>query len=235
MNVLSAMAHKEQKCDICQTQNAKYRCAQCPSVRYCSVFCFKEHYGKERGHRRRKALLGLNSHPSEDNDLYSSHEEDEFALSTKLEGSDNAPSDSKVPQTGIWSTPNPRKDEIRSSPLDSLDLKLGPLSDMGSSEDKKRVYDDPSPVDREQGEGPVGKGPYDDSRIVEGILTPRQLYALSTDEKICNFLTTPELQTLITKIDSSRSRLDALETAEYNIPEFASFTQHVADLIFMYS
>uniref|UniRef100_A0A7S4UJH6 HIT-type domain-containing protein n=1 Tax=Paramoeba aestuarina TaxID=180227 RepID=A0A7S4UJH6_9EUKA len=67
---------------------------------------------------------------------------------------------------------------------------------------------------------------------MEGVMTRKQMHALAVDPKIIDQLKSRELQQLILSIDSSRNRLDALETAEYNIPEFATFVDHVSGVLF---
>ena len=73
---------------------------------------------------------------------------------------------------------------------------------------------------------------YDLGVPFDGILTKKQMHAIATDGKIRGHLRSKELQDLIFRIDCSRSRLDALETAEFNIPEFSSFVEYLAQVLF---
>jgi hypothetical protein len=59
------------------------------------------------------------------------------------------------------------------------------------------------------------------------VLDHRHLECLRASPQIRNLLKTSELQTVVKTIDASRSRLDALEAACHNIPEFAEFCQEV--------
>ncbi|KNH05421.1 Zinc finger HIT-type [Perkinsela sp. CCAP 1560/4] len=94
---------------------------------------------------------------------------------------------------------------------------------------------DVSPLSTEEQSGPKEIDLPDQSGQLpdmEGLLTRKQMHALATDEKIAHQLKSRELQELMRCIDKSRSRLDALETAEHNIPEFAAFAEHVAQVLF---
>ena len=65
------------------------------------------------------------------------------------------------------------------------------------------------------------------------MLTRRQLHALASDPRVANEVKTTELQALLKVVDGSRSRIDALETAIHNVPEFASFVQNILRIIWM--
>ena len=86
--------------------------------------------------------------------------------------------------------------------------------------------------DSECGEGQNSHQFSDQNTDNDGLLTLKQMHALSVDTEILNKLKSNELRELIHRIDKSRSRLDALETAEYNIPEFAAFVEHIAKVLF---
>jgi hypothetical protein len=73
----------------------------------------------------------------------------------------------------------------------------------------------------------------DDGRLV--ILGERHLVALRSSNAIRGPLKSGELQDIIRRIDGSRCRLDALDAALHNVPEFREFcevvltTVHAAD------
>jgi hypothetical protein len=61
----------------------------------------------------------------------------------------------------------------------------------------------------------------------DALLKLQQCAALASDANILNKLRTPELQKVLRIIDNSRARLDALETAMHNIPDFKAFCADV--------
>ncbi|KPI83145.1 hypothetical protein ABL78_7833 [Leptomonas seymouri] len=63
------------------------------------------------------------------------------------------------------------------------------------------------------------------------ILQERHLSALMNDANIRSALRSPSLQKLIRTIDSSRSRLDALDAAQYNNADFKKFCDDVMRII----
>ncbi|KPA81103.1 hypothetical protein ABB37_04458 [Leptomonas pyrrhocoris] len=63
------------------------------------------------------------------------------------------------------------------------------------------------------------------------ILQEKHLRALVSDSNVRNALRSPLLQKLIRTIDSSRSRLDALDAAQYNNADFKQFCNEVMRVI----
>lgn len=63
------------------------------------------------------------------------------------------------------------------------------------------------------------------------ILQEKHLGALAHDPRVRSALRSPSLQKLIKTIDSSRSRLDALEAAQYNNADFKGFCDAVLRVI----
>jgi hypothetical protein len=64
------------------------------------------------------------------------------------------------------------------------------------------------------------------------ILTPAHLSALANHREIRNQLKTKELQKLMKIIDNSRCRLEALEAALHNVPEFKAFCATVLQTVY---
>lgn len=59
------------------------------------------------------------------------------------------------------------------------------------------------------------------------VLRDRHLAALAANPDLRQSLKSTELQALLVKIDSSRSRLEALAAARHNVPEFDAFCQQI--------
>jgi len=65
------------------------------------------------------------------------------------------------------------------------------------------------------------------------MLSRAQLHAIALDPRVKDEVKTKELQDLLKVVDGSRSRLDALETAMHNVPEFRSFVDNLLRVIWM--
>jgi hypothetical protein len=63
------------------------------------------------------------------------------------------------------------------------------------------------------------------------MLKLRQCAALAQDSGILDKLKSPELQKVLSIIDNSRARLEALDAAMHNIPEFKAFCAEVLSCI----
>ena len=84
---------------------------------------------------------------------------------------------------------------------------------------------------QQQGDSKLDVPPPNDGDL--SILGEEHLAALNHDPKVRQQLRSRELQQLLVKIDSSKSRLDALEAAMYNVPEFATFCDHVLEKVYV--
>ena len=71
----------------------------------------------------------------------------------------------------------------------------------------------------------------DESQLELEVLSEAHLAALCEDKRIISSLKSSELQETIRIIDGSRTRLDALEAALHNIPEFRSFVNHILEVV----
>jgi hypothetical protein len=64
------------------------------------------------------------------------------------------------------------------------------------------------------------------------ILEQLHLHALSSNKDVRNMLKSTELQELIKNIDKSKCRLEALATAQHNIPQFKEFCDLLLNVIY---
>ena len=62
---------------------------------------------------------------------------------------------------------------------------------------------------------------------VDAMLKERQCAALASDPRLRNMLKSAELHKVLRIIDNSRARLEALDAAMHNIPEFKAFCDDV--------
>lgn len=80
---------------------------------------------------------------------------------------------------------------------------------------------------------PVEQQECDARRVddADGALKLRQCAALASNKRILNQLKSKELQRTLRIIDNSRARLEALEAAMHNIPEFREFCKEILTCI----
>jgi hypothetical protein len=65
----------------------------------------------------------------------------------------------------------------------------------------------------------------------DGVLTFRQCAALAADRHILNQLKSKELRRTLHIIDNSRARMEALDAAIHNIPEFRDLCKEILNCI----
>jgi hypothetical protein len=95
---------------------------------------------------------------------------------------------------------------------------------------RRQSEDDTSQQDRPQ-PAPSSRVERDDDETDLFVLRAPQLAALANDPTLRKMLKSHELRALLTTIDTSRSRLDALAAAQHNIPEFRDFCRHVIGIV----
>ncbi len=64
------------------------------------------------------------------------------------------------------------------------------------------------------------------------VLQAEHLDALARHRGVRDALATPELRALITAVDGSRCRLEALAAAQHNVPEFKRFCELVLGVVY---
>ena len=205
-------------CSFCGAQGIFSFCLKCPGGGYCSTVCLTMH--EERVHFVEE----------DDPELTDSDSFDEVASESSTTCKSEA---GRIPlissnvsvESSLHSSKDSDDDSVKD--LSQPEATCAKIVEEGSYVTEKEVCATPAPKEAETNSLTSG-------REIEGLLTRRQLHALASDSRIRNEVRTPELQTLLKTIDSSRSRLDVLETAEYNIPEFSEFLRHVSQAIYMH-
>lgn len=103
---------------------------------------------------------------------------------------------------------------------------------LTSSTDPATTYDDA--VDRLESSPAITKRSREEDDHVDDLVVLRRehLSAIANNLSIRNALKSEELKKLVRIIDGSRSRLDALDAALHNIPEFREFCNEVIMTIY---
>ncbi|AYU82205.1 HIT zinc finger containing protein [Leishmania donovani] len=213
------------KCVVCDADKAGYRCRACRSA-YCSSQCYKKHR-MPREEAAAAAAANLNAATSSFAHLCETvvaaqrpqKERDEKRQRTEAEA-DVFSDVSREKAAAAGAVRRSENDTPPSSTAPAVENALKTAT--GASEANGPVCAEPQPSARMEYAG--------DADAVY-ILQEKHLGALAHDPRVRSALRSPSLQKLIKTVDSSRSRLDALEAAQYNNADFRDFCDAVMRVI----
>ncbi|KAG5469497.1 hypothetical protein LSCM1_02719 [Leishmania martiniquensis] len=207
------------RCIVCDADKASYRCRMCRSP-YCSSKCYRTHR-MTRAEAVAEAEDGNAAAPLLDHLC-------EAVLAAQLPGKEREEKRQRTEaEADVFSDVSREKMVAGQRSEHSASPSAAPGADSATavtevSEDKKSAGVGLRPRAPEECAG--------DADAVY-ILQEKHLSALANHPRVRSALRSASLQKLIKTIDSSRSRLDALEAAQYNNAEFKGFCEEVMRVI----
>ncbi|KAG5495187.1 hypothetical protein JKF63_02242 [Porcisia hertigi] len=207
------------KCVVCDAEKANYRCRACRCA-YCSSQCYKKH---RMTIAQAEAAYGngvASSFSHLCDAVVAAHrpEEEREAKRQRAEAEGDIFSDlSRVKATSASTRGSSQDDASLASAVERSGKTATEISEAN-----------PSTV---AGSGPSAPAEYAGDADAVYILQEKHLGALANHPRIRSALRSPSLQKLIKTIDSSRSRLDALDAAQYNNADFKAFCDEVMIVI----
>ncbi|CAJ1035398.1 putative HIT zinc finger containing protein [Leishmania utingensis] len=209
------------KCIVCEADKASYRCRTCRSA-YCSSKCYKKHR-MPRAEAAAEVAQG-NATTSSLAYLCETVVVAQLPEMERPEKRRRAEAEADV----FLDTPRERAAAAHRSEHDAP-----PSSTPPSVEDSAKTATEVSEENETVGAGPQPPAPEEYAGDAGAVYTlqEKHLCALERHPRVRSALCSPSLQKLIKTIDSSRSRLDALEAAQYNNADFKEFCIEVIRVI----
>lgn len=222
------------KCIVCDQEKASYRCRTCRSA-YCSSTCYKKHrQSKEEAIAAQATTAKSNTEdaaaainleylcevvmaaqePQREQEAKRQRTEAEADVFSDLSREKAA----AASQRGRLGDASPHV-TTSASESHAEEPPVSPLADVaesaaGAKPDAKEAMEEEEEVIAADADAVY-------------ILQEKHLSALANDPAVRSALRSPSLQKLIRTIDSSRSRLDALDAAQYNNADFKHFCNDV--------
>ncbi|CBZ30018.1 conserved hypothetical protein [Leishmania mexicana MHOM/GT/2001/U1103] len=212
------------KCVVCDADKASYRCRACRSA-YCSSQCYKKHRMSSEEAAAEAANINAATssfaHLCENVVAAQRPQKERDARRQRTEAESDVFSDvSREKATAAGAAHRSENDAPPSSTAPAVEGSWKTATE--ASEANGPACAEPQPSARTEYAG--------DADAVY-ILQEKHLGALAHNPRVRSALRSPSLQKLIKTIDSSRSRLDALEAAQYNNADFRDFCDEVMRVI----
>ncbi|GET91966.1 hypothetical protein, conserved [Leishmania tarentolae] len=212
------------RCVVCDADKSGYRCRTCHSA-YCSSKCYKKH----RLSREEAAAEAANENTATPSfshlcetvvaAQWPQKESDEKRQRTEAEA-DVFSDVSREKATAVGTAHHSEKDA-------SLSLTAPAVEDPSKIVAGTSEANGPTSAELRPSARPEYAGDADTVYILQ----EKHLAALANNPRVRSALRNSSLQKLIKTIDTSRSRLDALEAAQYNNADFKDFCDDVMRVI----